>query len=231
MCPFELKACFHSRPDWITVSIALLSQRKQMWERPLSLQQEKKPKPRASRSAVSRKAKAPRWIAGVSADGELFLRRRDDGDAEADGHIKYSFSQGLTFVARRWRNVMNEELQAFGQSHVRWGTLYWISMFGDRVNQTQLAARMGIEQPTLGRVLRELEADGLIRRWAPSGDRRARVIGLTPASKPLMQQINRIQNAVRAGLLRDIDPAELASCLAVFAKILDNSDRLTAKWR
>jgi hypothetical protein len=46
-----------------------------------------------------------------------------------------------------------------------------------------------------------------------------------------MQQINRIQNAVRAGLLRDIDPAELASCLAVFAKILDNSDRLTAKWR
>jgi MarR family transcriptional regulator, transcriptional regulator for hemolysin len=161
----------------------------------------------------------------------LLLRRRDDGDGRVDGHIKYSFSQGLTFVARRWRNVMNEALQAFGQSHARWGTLYWISVFGDRVNQTQLAERMGVEQPTLGRVLRELEADGLIWRRAPAGDRRARVIGLTPASKPLMRKINRIQNGVRAGLLKDIAPAELAACLAVFGKILDNADRRLPKNR
>jgi MarR family transcriptional regulator for hemolysin len=193
--------------------------------------QQKKTGPRGSRRAATGKAKSPRWIAGVSADGELLLRRHDDGEAEAEGHIKYSFSQGLTFVARRWRNVMNEELAAFGQSHARWGTLYWISVFGDRVNQTQLAERMGVEQPTLGRVLRELEADGLISRRAPSGDRRARVIELTPESKPLMQKINRIQNMVRAGLLKDIDPADLAACLAVFARILENADQLTARRR
>ncbi|HEY4341915.1 MAG TPA: MarR family transcriptional regulator [Steroidobacteraceae bacterium] len=126
---------------------------------------------------------------------------------------------------------MNEELQAEGQSHARWGTLYWISVFGDRVNQTQLADRMGVEQPTLGRVLRELEADGLISRRAPSGDRRARVIELTSASKPLMQKINRIQNSVRARLLTDIEPAQLAACLAVFAKILGNTDQHFAKRR
>jgi len=177
------------------------------------------------------KSKAPRWFAGVSQDGELLLRRREDGDPAVEGHIKYSFSQGLTFVARRWRNVMNEDLLEFGQSHVRWGTLYWISVFGDRVNQTQLAERMGIEQPTLGRVLRELESDGLIERRAPAGDRRARVISLTPASKPLMQKINRIQNTVRASLLKGIEPAELAACLAVFARILDNADLHVAKRR
>jgi MarR family transcriptional regulator for hemolysin len=196
----------------------------------LSLQ--KKPeKPDARRRTKARKSKAQRWFAGVSPDGELVLRRRDDADLDADDHIKYSFSQGLTFVARRWRNVMNDDLYEFGQSHVRWGTLYWISVFGDRVNQTQLAERMGIEQPTLGRVLRELEADGLIERRAPSGDRRARVISLTPASKPLMQKINRIQNTVRASLLKGIDPEELASCIAVFAKILDNADQHSAKRR
>ena len=165
----------------------------------MSLQQKKADGLNAPGRAKSRKSKAQRWFAGVSPDGELVLRRRDNDDSDAEGHIKDSFSQGLTFVARRWRNVMNEDLYAeFGQSHVRWGTLYWISMFGDRVNQTQLAERMGIEQPTLGRVLRELEADGLIARRAPAGDRRARVITLTAASKPLMQKINRIQNAVRA---------------------------------
>jgi MarR family transcriptional regulator for hemolysin len=196
----------------------------------LSLQQKNEAKLRPSPRATSRKP-AQRWVAGVSADGELLLRSRENDAAEADGHIKYSFSQGLTFVARRWRNVMNEELQAVGQSHARWGTLYWISVFGDRVNQTQLAERMGVEQPTLGRVLRELEADGLIWRRAPKGDRRARVIGLTPASKPLMQKINRIQNAVRVDLLLGIDPAQLTACLAVFARILENTDRRSAKRR
>ena len=197
----------------------------------MSSQQEIPARARASRRARPGKPKAQRWLAGASPDGELFLRRHEIGEAEAEGHIKYSFSQGLTFVARRWRNAMNEALQAVGQSHARWGTLYWISVFGDRVNQTQLAGRMGVEQPTLGRVLRELEADGLIWRRAPSGDRRARVIGLTPASKPLMQKINRIQNTVRAGLLKGIEPAQLAGCLAVFAKILDNTDQRSNKRR
>jgi MarR family transcriptional regulator for hemolysin len=197
----------------------------------LSLQQKKTDTTNARRRTKSRKSKAPRFFAGVSPDGELVLRRRDNDDSDAEGHIRYSFSQGLTFVARRWRNVMNDDLYEVGQSHVRWGTLYWISVFGDRVNQTQLAERMGIEQPTLGRVLRELEADGLIARRAPRGDRRARVISLTPASKPLMQKINRIQNTVRASLLKGIEPAELAGCLAVFAKILGNADRHSAKQR
>ena len=197
----------------------------------MSIQQKKDAKLKASRRATSRKPKSKRWIAGVSAEGELLLRSRENDAADADGHIKYSFSQGLTFVARRWRNVMNEELQAVGQSHARWGTLYWIAVFGDRVNQTQLAERMGVEQPTLGRVLRDLEADGLIWRRAQKVDRRARVIGLTAESKPLMQRINRIQNSVRADLLKGIDPVELTACLAVFAKILENTDRRTVSRR
>jgi MarR family transcriptional regulator, transcriptional regulator for hemolysin len=197
----------------------------------LSLQQKKAGGLSAPGRAKSRKSKAQRWFAGVSPDGELVLRRRDNADSDAEAHIKYSFSQGLTFVARRWRNIMNEDLYEFGQSHVRWGTLYWISMFGDRVNQTQLAERMGIEQPTLGRVLRDLEADGLIARRAPAGDRRARVITLTPASKPLMQKINRVQNMVRTSLLKGIDAVELASCLAVFARILENAEQHSAKRR
>jgi MarR family transcriptional regulator for hemolysin len=171
------------------------------------------------------KTRAPlEWVADVSADGELLLRRGESHGLEGANHLYAPFARGLTFVARRWRNLMNKELQAVGQSHARWGTLYWIAVFGDRVNQTQLADQMGIEQPTLGRVLRKLETDGLIRRRAPHGDRRARVIVLTAASRPLMQKINRIQNQVRARLLKNIDPAELAACLAVFAKILDNMD-------
>jgi MarR family transcriptional regulator for hemolysin len=166
-----------------------------------------------------------RWMPEVSSSGELFLKRREMEVGGAPGDTNYPFSQGLTFVARRWRNLMNEELRAVGQSQARWGTLYWIAVFGDTVNQTELADRIGVEQPTLGRVLRDLEAEGLIERTAGSADRRAKVIRLTAAAKPVMKQINRIQESVRARLLNGIEPKDLAICMAVFALILANFDK------
>jgi MarR family transcriptional regulator for hemolysin len=181
----------------------------------------------ASRSRVGGGVKPEdnmRWMPEVSGSGELFLRRREVEEAGSPGDMNYPFSQGLTFVARRWRNLMNEELRAVGQSQARWGTLYWIAVFGDTVNQTELADRIGVEQPTLGRVLRDLEAEGLIERTAGSADRRAKVIRLTAAAKPVMKQINRIAESVRARLLRGIDPESLTVCMAVFAQILANMD-------
>ena len=46
----------------------------------------------------------------VSDSGELFLRRREAAGSGAPDDMNYPFSQGLTFVARRWRNLMNEVL-------------------------------------------------------------------------------------------------------------------------
>jgi len=186
----------------------------------------KKSVPKTRAVAGARPEDNMRWMPEVSSSGELFLRRRevDAGGATGPGSMNYPFAQGLTFVARRWRNLMNEELRAVGQSQARWGVLYWINVFGDTVNQTELADRIGVEQPTLGRVLRDLEAEGLIERAMGSADRRAKVIRLTAAAKPVMKQINRIQDAVRARLLRDIDPTDLTVCMSVFAQILANMD-------
>jgi MarR family transcriptional regulator, transcriptional regulator for hemolysin len=165
-----------------------------------------------------------RWMPEVSASGELFLRRREVAGSGQRDEMNYPFSQGFMFLARRWRNLMNEELRAVGQSQARWGTLYWIKIFGDTVNQTELADRIGVEQPTLGRILRDLEAEGLIERLPGKGDRRAKVIRLTGAAKPVMRDIDRIQNTVRAKLLRGIAADDLSTCMAVFAKILANMD-------
>jgi MarR family transcriptional regulator for hemolysin len=172
-----------------------------------------------------RRKQEERWMPEVSDSGELFLRRREGGDAGMPGDMNYPFSQGLTFVARRWRNLMNEELRAVGQSQARWGILYWITVFGDTVNQTELADRIGVEQPTLGRVLRDLESEGLITRAPGHGDRRAKVIRLTKAATPLMREINKIQAGVRERLLRGIPAKDLQMCMAVFARILSNIDR------
>jgi MarR family transcriptional regulator, transcriptional regulator for hemolysin len=180
-----------------------------------------KPRPGARPAAADNM----RWMPEVSRTGELFLKRREVEEEGAPGDMIYPFSQGLIFVARRWRNLMNEELRAVGQSQARWSTLYWIAVFGDTVNQTELADRIGVEQPTLGRVLQDLEAEGLIERAPGSADRRAKVIRLTAAAKPVMRQITRIQESVRAHLLHGIEPRDLTVCMSVFAQILANLDK------
>jgi MarR family transcriptional regulator for hemolysin len=167
-----------------------------------------------------------RWEPTVSPTGELLLRRREPGDPgdSAGENINYTFSQSLTFVARRWRNLMNQELSRVGQSQARWGTLFWIDVFGDTLNQTELADRIGVEQQTLGRVLRDLQSEGLIERVPSKHDQRAKVIRLTRAADPVMRQIVAIQESVRRKLLRDIDPKDLGTCMSVFAAILANMD-------
>ncbi len=135
------------------------------------------------------------------------------------------FAQTLAFVSRRWRNLMNQELGRVGQSQARWSTLYWIDIFGDSVNQTELAARIGVEQQTLGRVLRDLQVEGLIERVPSKHDRRAKVIRLTRAADPVMRQIAEIQNTTRRKLLQGIGAQDLEKCLEVFAAIQANVDR------
>ncbi len=179
---------------------------------------------RARRKSAAAKPDTVRWMPDVSPSGELFLRRTQRPGHGAAEDMNYPFSQGLTFVARRWRNLMNEELRALGQSQARYGTLFWISVFGATVNQTELADRIGVEQQTLGRVLRDLEADGLITRGGCDADRRAKSIRFTAAATPLMQKIDGIQDRVRARLLAGIPPKDLAVCMAVFARILSNMD-------
>ncbi len=170
----------------------------------------------AARTAAS----TLRWEPTVSSTGELLLRRRETPEPGSSADMHYTFSQSLIFLARRWRNLMNHELSSVGQSQARWGTLYWIDVFGDSLNQTELADRIGVEQQTLGRVLRDLQSEGLIERVASQHDQRAKVIRLTAAADPVMRQIAAIQESVRKQLLRDISPEKLGVCMAVFAAIL-----------
>jgi MarR family transcriptional regulator for hemolysin len=165
-----------------------------------------------------------RWEPTVSATGELLLRRREAAAPGGGEDMHYTFSQSLIFLARRWRNLMNQELSRVGQSQARWGTLYWIDVFGDSLNQTELADRIGVEQQTLGRVLRDLQSEGLIERVPSKQDQRAKVIRLTAAADPVMRQIAAIQESVRKKLLRDIPPGNLGVCMSVFAAILANMD-------
>ena len=85
--------------------------------------------------------------------------------------------------------------------------------------QKDLAERMGIEGPTLVRLLDALETAGLVIRQEAEGDRRGKTLALTQTAQPIVDEIERVVSDSRQHVLGDISDEDIASCIRVFRHI------------
>jgi MarR family transcriptional regulator for hemolysin len=135
--------------------------------------------------------------------------------------LREAFALELSRVSRRWRKRLDERLKVTGLTHARWSTLLHLARGGRCMTQRELAEHVGIEGPTLVRLLDALEAQGLIERLPVEGDRRAKHIRLTDAAEPLLAQINRIAADLRREIFADLKQDDLKTCLMAFRSIGD----------
>src|SRR5688572_28705178 len=119
------------------------------------------------------------------------------------------FAINLGRVSRRWGARLDERLKHTGLTQARWLALLNLSRTGP-VSQRALAENMGIEGPTLVRLLDHLEQQGLIARHECDADRRVKEVHLTAAAEPLLDEITRIAAALRRELFADVPPDDLA---------------------
>jgi MarR family transcriptional regulator for hemolysin len=133
--------------------------------------------------------------------------------------MKLGFTRRVIFLARRWRNAINDGLRESGQSHARWITLTWIKVLEGRANQSELAERVGVELPTLIRLLNRLEQEGLLERSALEGSR-AKTVRLTRKGNAVLAEMTEITERVRAAFLDGVDPDQLAGCMTVLDELL-----------
>lgn len=131
----------------------------------------------------------------------------------------------LSQLSRSWRAELDRRLVGLGLSQARWLVLLHLSRFDAPPTQRELAQSVGVEGPTLARLLDGLEAQGLVSRQSVEEDRRAKKISLRPKAKPLIDQIETISTQLREELFSGIDPEELRHCQAVHAQILANLER------
>lgn len=125
-------------------------------------------------------------------------------------------------IARRWRSRLDRRLQAFGLTEARWLTLLQLARGGGGLVQKELAARVGVEGPTLVRTLDRLEQEGLVQRHEAKQDRRAKTVRLTAGAKPILKLIDETAAEVRAELLTGVTDAELDACQRILERIADN---------
>ena len=131
---------------------------------------------------------------------------------------------GITIsrTARTWRTKLDERLSPLGLTQARWLVLMHLSRMDGEALQKELAFIVGVEGPTLVRVLDGLERLGLVQRLGVEGDKRARLIRLTPKADSVISDIMRIGIKLRGEALAGISDAELESFFRVLETILGN---------
>jgi len=122
----------------------------------------------------------------------------------------------ITRIARLWRREMDQALLDHGLSQATSIPLRVLSQLGKSVRQGVLAEEIGLEGPSLVRLIDLLQAEGLVERREDPTDRRAKILHLTPKGEAKAEEVNRVLRRVRAHLLKDIETEDL---LATFESL------------
>jgi MarR family transcriptional regulator for hemolysin len=134
---------------------------------------------------------------------------------------EYGFTYRTILFARRYRALLDEQLRPLGYGTARMEALSTIDRAHEPSAQIAIAKRIGIEGPTLTRMLDALEAEGLVIRRADPGDRRTKLIELTDAGRRALSEIMTVAHNFRKTILKDLSDAELDAVNKVTDKLLN----------
>ncbi len=109
----------------------------------------------------------------------------------------------------RLRNVIDAHLEPMGLSSGQWRPLLLLSEAQGPMTQVQIARALGLESPTVVRLLDRLTEKGWILRRNCPGDRRAYHVELTESARRVSADIEKVLNRLRATVLADFSKSEL----------------------
>jgi MarR family transcriptional regulator for hemolysin len=140
--------------------------------------------------------------------------------------LQTQFSHDLLVAARRWRARMNERLKTIGQTEARCAALSEIAGAQGGLVQRELSARLGVEEPTVVRLVDALAAQDWVERTTHGADRRAKVLSVKPAAQPVMEKAQQIVDQMQHELLADIDPQDLDTLVRVLQRLSEKLDQM-----
>ena len=128
-------------------------------------------------------------------------------------------------TARAWRLKLDERLKPMGMSQAKWRTLLHLSIAPGTLTQTEIAERLGIEEPSLATLLHRLENEGWVARKSSPRDRRCKMVLLGRRAHNVISRINAAAEELRHELLENISEADLRTCMRVLTQIYEKAER------
>lgn len=148
---------------------------------------------------------------------------------QAIDHLRLKVTSGLSQAGRQWRRIVAKDLEELGVSDACAAPLVWTARLGEGARQNTLASYVGIEGPTLVRLLDQLSGSGLITRCEDPNDRRAKTIWLTAKGKDITAKIEASLTLLRERVLSDISAEDLAGALRVLEAVERASHAISAE--
>jgi MarR family transcriptional regulator for hemolysin len=127
----------------------------------------------------------------------------DKLDPQAD------FTLTLVKVARLYRQGVDKALSGLGLSDALALPVVLLGRRPEGVRQNQLADELGVEGPSLVRLLDRLVEHGLVERREDPLDRRAKLVHLTEAGRAHSRRASHALDQYRSNLLEDVQEADV----------------------
>src|SRR5215470_13056183 len=100
-----------------------------------------------------------------------------------------------------------------------------LSIAGDALTQAEIAARLGVEEPSVVTLLHRLEREDWITRSNSPRDRRCKMVQLGQRAHRVIAQIKSSAETLRHELMADIPTSDLQTCMKVLAHIRQRAEK------
>ncbi|MCS4232653.1 MAG: MarR family transcriptional regulator [Stenotrophomonas chelatiphaga] len=141
--------------------------------------------------------------------------------------LQMQLSSGLLHSGRQWQRLADSALGSYGISTACTMPLLMIGRSGGGIRQVTLAQQLGLEGPSLVRLLDKLSASGLVRRECDASDRRANLLWLTDEGQALVSELEQQLIGLREEVFGELSMDELRAVLKVWQLLSAAVDRIT----
>lgn len=130
-----------------------------------------------------------------------------------------SLTHTLVHVARAYKAAADALTADFDLSLASAWPIVMISRLGDGTRPGLVADAIGIEPPSLVRIIDQLVSAGLVLRKDDPSDRRAKTLSLTAEGKRIAERLEKALVPFRRDLFKDMAPADVEACVRVLTRL------------
>jgi len=136
---------------------------------------------------------------------------------------------GIETTARELRLLADEVARPYGLSNSRWLVLCILQEKDGPLSQKELAAEIGIEGPTLVRILDGMERDGWVRRRVSDKDRRVKLIDVNDETWEVVGRLSKDFVKLKNFLMEGIDVQSILTTVSVLARLRERVSTATGR--
>jgi MarR family transcriptional regulator for hemolysin len=125
----------------------------------------------------------------------------------------------LSIVARTYKSAADHIASQFGLSQATAWPIIMMGRLGGGIRPGTLSDSLGIEPPSLVRLIDQLIAAGLVERTDDPVDRRAKMLYLTAKGQECASQMEKALLPFRRNVFAGIDKADIEACERVMIQL------------